>query len=80
MNLNVYQEEVFENVNFPNEVGHLSEQILAYKRKRSRYVSKLTKTINKIKEYLNKNELSKIGRYKNRLDLTIDKIRRVSSN
>ena len=74
MNLNVYQEEVFENVNFPNEVGHLSEQILAYKRKRSRYVSKLTKTINKI------NELSKIDRYKNRLDLTIDKIRRVSSN
>ena len=63
----------------PNEEGHLSEQFLAYKWKRSVYVSELTKAINKIKEYLNKNELSKTDRYTNCLDLIIDKIRRVSS-
>ena len=65
----------------PNEEGHLSEQFLAYKlyNYRSVYVSELTKAINKIKEYLNKNELSKTDRYTNCLDLTIDKIRRVSS-
>ena len=53
------------------------EEFLASNRKRSGYVSKLTKAINKIKEYLNKNELSKIDSYNNCLDLIVDKICRV---
>ena len=57
----------------PNEEG----QFLAYNRKRSGYVSKLTKAINKIKECLNKNELSKIDSYNNCLDHIVDKICRV---
>ena len=52
---------------------------MAYERKRSGYVRELIKAINKIKEYLNKNELSKIDSYNNHLDLIIDKIRRASS-
>ena len=64
----------------PNKEGHLLEQSLAYKRKRSVCVSELTKAINKIKEYLNKNELSRIHSYNNRLDLIIDKSRQVSSS
>ena len=51
---------------------------MAYKDKRSGYVSELTKVI-KIKEYLNKNEISKIDSYNYCLAVVIDKIRRVSS-
>lgn len=33
----------------PNDEGHLSEQLIAYKRKNSGYVSKLKMAINKMK-------------------------------
>ena len=57
-----------QNVNsIMRKVIYLNK-FLAYKRKRSGYMSELTKVINKIKEYLNKNELSKIDSHNNRLD------------
>lgn len=49
MNLNAHQGE-----------GYLSEQFLAYiKKKRSSYVSEFTKAIKKIESYLNKTNFQK---------------------
>ena len=68
-----------QNVNsIMRKVIYLNK-FLAYKRKRSGYMSELTKVINKIKEYLNKNQLSKIDSHNNRLDLIIEKICPASS-
>ena len=64
---------------FPNEESQLSEQFLIYKNRRSGYVSKLTKLINKLKTCLENKDYSKLGDYDNRLEDINTKVRRVTT-
>ena len=64
---------------FPNEESQLSEQFLIYKNRRSSYVSKLAKLINKLKTCLENKDYSKLGDYDNRLEDIITKVRRVTT-
>ena len=64
---------------FPNEESQLSEQFLIYKNRRSGYISKLTKLINKLKTCLENKDYSKLGDYDNRLEDINTKVRRVTT-
>ena len=64
---------------FQNEEGYKNEKFLVYTRKRSGYVSQLTKLINKIKECLKSNKHSKLDNYNDQLDNIIVKIRNVTT-
>ena len=64
---------------FPNGESQLSEQFLIYKNRRSGYVSKLTKLINKLKTCLENKDYSKLGDYDNRLEDINTKVRRVTT-
>ena len=71
--------ENFKKRQFPNEESQLSEQFLIYKNRRSGYVSKLTKLINKLKTCLENKDYSKLGDYDNRLEDIMTKVRRVTT-
>ena len=61
---------------FPSGESQLSEQFLIYKDRRSRYVSELTKLINKIKTCLANKGFSKLADYDNPFENITNKVHR----
>ena len=60
----------FRRRQIPNDEGHFLEKSSIYKKKRTGYVGKLSKTINKIENCLVNNDDSKINNYDKRAEET----------
>ena len=59
--------------------GYLSENIFKYKKKRSSYVGQLTKTIQKIKDSLDSENIAKLKEYNLRLNEIMINMRHVTA-